>query len=92
VVVDNEGGPVPELPPSTRLIHNRENVGFARGPATRASPPPRGVRGARKPRHRGREGFFESLEKLFDENRRVGVVGPRIVDGEGTSSSRPARS
>jgi N-acetylglucosaminyl-diphospho-decaprenol L-rhamnosyltransferase len=29
------------------------------------------------------EGFFESLEKLFDENRKVGVAGPRIVDGEG---------
>jgi N-acetylglucosaminyl-diphospho-decaprenol L-rhamnosyltransferase len=28
-------------------------------------------------------GFFESLERCFDENPRAGVAGPRITDAEG---------
>jgi GT2 family glycosyltransferase len=83
VVVDNEGGPVPELPPSTRLIHNRENVGFARACNQGISASEGEYVVLVNPDTVVGKGFFESLEKLFDENRRVGVAGPRIVDGEG---------
>jgi N-acetylglucosaminyl-diphospho-decaprenol L-rhamnosyltransferase len=83
VIVDNEGGPAPELPPSTHLIRNRENAGFARACNQGISASNGEYVVLVNPDTVVEDGFFESLEKLFDENRRVGVAGPRIVDDEG---------
>jgi N-acetylglucosaminyl-diphospho-decaprenol L-rhamnosyltransferase len=83
VVVDNEGGAAPEIPRPVHLIHNSENVGFARACN-------QGIRASHgefvvfmNPDTVVEEGFFESLDKFFGENSRVGAVGPRIVDDEG---------
>lgn len=83
VIVDNEGGPAPEIPRPVRLIRNPENAGFARacnqgiaasgGEYVALINPDTIVEG----------GFFESLERFFGENPGAGVAGPRIVDGEG---------
>ena len=83
VVVDNDRGEPPEMPHPVRLIHNPENVGFARacnqgmevskGENVMFLNPDTVVEG----------GFFESLEEFLDENPRAGVVGPKIVGFEG---------
>jgi len=84
VVVDNDQeSAVPEIPHPVRLIHNPENVGFARacnqgivdseGEYVVLINPDSLVEG----------NFFEGLEEFFDQNPAAGVAGPRIVDGEG---------
>jgi N-acetylglucosaminyl-diphospho-decaprenol L-rhamnosyltransferase len=83
VVVDNDQEVPPELPHPVHLIHNPENVGFARAcnQGTYAS------RGENvmfiNPDTLVENGFFESLEEFLDENPKAGVVGPRIVGEEG---------
>ncbi len=84
VVVDNdqEREP-PEIPHPVRLIRNTENVGFARacnqgvlasdGEYVVLINPDTLVQG----------NFFESLKEFFEGNPGAGVVGPRILDGEG---------
>lgn len=83
VVVDNDQGAVPEIPPPVRLIRNPENVGFARACN-------QGILTSNgeyvvfiNPDTLVEEDFFESLRRFFDENLRAGVAGPRIVDAEG---------
>ncbi|MBA3472423.1 MAG: glycosyltransferase family 2 protein [Rubrobacter sp.] len=83
VVVDNDRKTVPEIPHPALLIHNPENVGFARacnqgilasdGEYVVLINPDTVVEGD----------FFQSLEKFFGENPKAGVAGPRIVDGKG---------
>ncbi len=84
VVVDNdqEREP-PEIPHPVHLIRNMENVGFARacnqgilasdGEYVVLINPDTLVEG----------NFFESLQEFFEGNPEAGVLGPRIVDGEG---------
>jgi GT2 family glycosyltransferase len=83
VVVDNGREAVPEIPHPMRLIHNPKNVGFAKACN-------QGVLASKgeyvvliNPDTLVEGGFFESLDKFFDENPKAGVAGPRIVDGEG---------
>ena len=83
VVVDNDQEAPPEIPHPVRLIHNPENVGFARAcnQGTYAS------RGENvmfiNPDTLVEDDFFESLEEFLAENPRAGMVGPRIVGEEG---------
>jgi len=82
-VVDNDDGPVPNLPPGVRLIENGENVGFARAHN-------RGVRAsggdcvvfANPDTLVGRD-FFENLAGFFGEHSEAGIAGPRIMDDSG---------
>jgi N-acetylglucosaminyl-diphospho-decaprenol L-rhamnosyltransferase len=83
VVVDNDRETPPEIPHPVRLIHNQENVGFARACN-------QGIDASRgenvmflNPDTVVEEGFFESLEEFLDENPRAGVAGPKIVGFEG---------
>lgn len=83
IVVDNDGGLAPEVPPSVRMIRNRTNVGFARACN-------RGISASKgdyllllNPDSLIERGFFESFEKFFKDNPKVGIVGPRIVDSWG---------
>ncbi len=83
VVVDNDQGTPPEMPYPARLIRNPENVGFARacnqGVAVSTGEYVLFI----NPDTLVKRGFFESLEKFFDENPKAGVAGPKVVDGEG---------
>ncbi len=84
VVVDNdqEREP-PEIPHPVRLMRNTANVGFARacnqgilasnGEYVVLINPDTLIEG----------NFFESLMEFFEGNPGAGVLGPRIVDGEG---------
>ena len=83
VVVDNDRGSAPEIPHPVRLIRNPENAGFARACNQGISVSNGEYVVLINPDAIVEEGFFESLEELFDENPRVGVAGPRIVDAEG---------
>ncbi|MBA2533478.1 MAG: glycosyltransferase family 2 protein [Rubrobacter sp.] len=84
VVVDNGQETPPEtMPHPVHLIRNPENVGFARACN-------QGVLASTgeyvtfiNPDTLVERGFFEGLEKVFDENPKAGVAGPRIVDAEG---------
>jgi N-acetylglucosaminyl-diphospho-decaprenol L-rhamnosyltransferase len=83
VVVDNDTEAVPTIPHPVRLIRNLENVGFAKACN-------QGVLASKgeyvlltNPDTLVERDFFESLDTFFDKNPRVGVAGPRIVDGEG---------
>ncbi|HEX2739329.1 MAG TPA: glycosyltransferase family 2 protein [Rubrobacter sp.] len=83
VVVDNDSVEPPELPPSVRLIRNKENVGFARAHN-------RGIAASKgeivvliNPDTVVEKDFFESLAEYFEENERVGIAGPKIIDSDG---------
>ncbi len=83
VVVNNDQGPIPEIPYPERLIRNPENVGFARACN-------QGVNVCRgenvifiNPDTLVGGNFFESLETFLDENPRAGVAAPRIVGVDG---------
>lgn len=83
VVVDNEGGPAPEIPYPARLIQNPSNVGFARacnsGIAESAGEfvilinPDTGAEG----------GLFQGLNRFLESRPGVGVVGPKVLDADG---------
>src|SRR5919107_3125750 len=84
VVVDNDQeSVVPEIPHPVRLIRNPENVGFARAcnQGTVASSGEHVV--FVNPDTLVEDGFFEGLERFFDENPRAGVVSPGIVGADG---------
>jgi GT2 family glycosyltransferase len=83
VVVDNDPGAPPEIPHPVRLIRNPENVGFARAcnQGTVASSGEHVV--FVNPDTLVEDGFFEGLERFFDENPRAGVVSPGIVGADG---------
>lgn len=83
VVVDNGQEAVPEIPHPVRLIHNPENVGFAKACNQGIAFSSGAYVTLINPDTVVDEGFFQSLERFFGENPRVGVAGPRIVDGEG---------
>jgi N-acetylglucosaminyl-diphospho-decaprenol L-rhamnosyltransferase len=83
VVVDNDSVEPPELPSFVRLIRNKQNVGFARAHN-------RGIVASTgdlvvliNPDTVVERDFFERLEGFFDENPKVGISGPRIVDSDG---------
>jgi N-acetylglucosaminyl-diphospho-decaprenol L-rhamnosyltransferase len=84
VIVDNDQeSAVPEIPHPVRLIRNPENVGFARACNQGVFASDGEYVVFINPDTLVEEGFFERLERFFDENPRAGIVGPRIVDAEG---------
>jgi N-acetylglucosaminyl-diphospho-decaprenol L-rhamnosyltransferase len=83
VVVDNGREVVPKVPHLVHLIHNPENVGFAKACNQGISASGGEYVVLINPDTVVEEDFFESLEKFFGENPRAGVAGPKIVDGEG---------
>ncbi len=83
VVVDNGMEAVPELPHPVRLVRNLENVGFARACNQGIAIASGEYVVLINPDTVVEEDFFESLEKVFGEYPKAGVIGPRIVDGEG---------
>jgi N-acetylglucosaminyl-diphospho-decaprenol L-rhamnosyltransferase len=83
VIVDNGWEKPPEIPRPLHLIRNPENVGFAKACN-------QGILASGgeyvvlvNPDTVVEENFFESLEDYFGENPKVGVAGPKVVDGEG---------
>ena len=83
IVVDNDGVQPPELPSSVRLIRNKENVGFARAHNRGIAASTGGIVVLINPDTVVGRDFFESLESFFEENPKVGIVGPRILNSEG---------
>jgi N-acetylglucosaminyl-diphospho-decaprenol L-rhamnosyltransferase len=83
VVVVNDQSTVPEIPYPVRLIRNPQNVGFTRA-CNQGIIASDGEYVALINNDTLLEGdFFEALERYLDENPRVGVAGPRVVDNEG---------
>jgi N-acetylglucosaminyl-diphospho-decaprenol L-rhamnosyltransferase len=83
VVVDNDCVEPPELPSGVRLIRNPENLGFARASN-------RGIAASSgelvvliNPDSRVEKGFFEKIEAYFEEDRSVGIAGPRVLEEDG---------
>jgi N-acetylglucosaminyl-diphospho-decaprenol L-rhamnosyltransferase len=83
VVVDNDQGAVPELPRPVRLIRNPTNTGFASACNIGIAASEGRLVVLINPDTLVERGFFEQLEDFFERNPEVGVVGPRIMDGEG---------
>jgi GT2 family glycosyltransferase len=83
IVVDNDSVKPPELPSSVRMIRNEKNVGFARAHN-------RGIAASTgdtvvliNPDTVVQRNFFDSLETFFEENPKVGIAGPKILDSKG---------
>jgi GT2 family glycosyltransferase len=83
VVVDNDSAEPPELPAGVRLIRNNENVGFARAHNRGIAASTGDIVILINPDTIVGEGFFRDLNAFLEENPRVGIVGPRILDSEG---------
>src|SRR5215212_4084329 len=83
VVLDNDSVQPPELPSGVRLIRNKENVGFARANNTGIAASSGDPIVLINPDTLVERDFFEPLKRFFEENPRVGIAGPRILDSEG---------
>ncbi len=83
IVVDNDSAQPPELPSGVRLIRNKQNVGFARAHNRGIAQSTGDLVVLINPDAVVERNFFEGLERFFDENPKVGVAGPRILDSEG---------
>ncbi|MGI9050630.1 MAG: glycosyltransferase family 2 protein [Rubrobacteraceae bacterium] len=84
LVVDNDQKPAPAtLPANTRLIRNKQNLGFARA-CNQGIAASRGeyVALINPDTLVGRD-FFEGAVSFFGERPEAGVAGPRILDGDG---------
>jgi hypothetical protein len=90
IVVDNassddSGAIVAEFAPQARLVRNEENVGFARGVnqglAVAASP----LVLIMNPDCRLVAGAFETLKQELGKRESTAVVGPRILDPDGSN-------
>src|SRR5829696_3814671 len=83
VVVDNDKVEPPELPSGMCLIRNKQNVGFARAHNRGIAASTGDIVVLINPDTVVERGFFEHLEEFFEEDPRVGIAGPRILDSEG---------
>jgi N-acetylglucosaminyl-diphospho-decaprenol L-rhamnosyltransferase len=83
IVVDNDSAEPPELPTLVRLIRNKENVGFARAHNSGVSQSTGDLVVIMNPDTIVEGDFFEGLEGIFDNNPKVGIAGPRILNSEG---------
>nr|MBA2443463.1 glycosyltransferase family 2 protein [Rubrobacter sp.] len=83
VVVDNDDGPVPEIPSSVSLIRNPSNVGFARACNAGISASAGEYVVLVNPDTTVERDFFERFEGFLGGNGDVGVAGPRVLDEDG---------
>jgi N-acetylglucosaminyl-diphospho-decaprenol L-rhamnosyltransferase len=83
IVVDNDSLEPPELPSSLRLIRNKENVGFARAHNRGIAASTGDIVVLINPDTLVEKPFFEILESFFEENPKVGIAGPKILDSNG---------
>ncbi len=83
VVVDNDSVKPPDLPPNVRLIRNKANVGFARAHNRGIAASTGDIVVLINPDTLVGKPFFESLEPFFEENPKVGIAGPKILDSKG---------
>ena len=84
IVVDNDRrAALPELPDGVRLIRNQQNLGFARACNEGIAASGGDLVVLLNPDALVRHDFFDDLEAFFESNRRAGIAGPRIVDGDG---------
>ena len=83
VVVDNDTVEPPELPSPVRLIRNKLNAGFARAHNRGIAASTGEIVVLINPDTVVERDFFEPLEGFFEENPKVGIAGPRIVDSDG---------
>ena len=82
-VVDNEGGPAPELPDKVVLIQNPTNEGFARACNQGIEASGGDCVVLINPDTLVEKDFFDLLEGFFDSEPEAGIAGPRIVDADG---------
>lgn len=83
VVVDNEGGPAPKLPPRTRLIRNPENLGFAHACNQGIAATGGEYVVLINPDTLVEKDFFDDFEAFFAANPGTGIAGPRVIDADG---------
>lgn len=83
VVVDNEYGAAPELPPRSRLIQNPENLGFAHACNQGIAATDGEYVVLINPDTLVEKDFFDLCETFFDEYTEAGIAGPRILDPYG---------
>jgi GT2 family glycosyltransferase len=84
LVVDNDRPEPPEIPYAVRVIRNLENAGVARAWNQGISASTGETVVLINPDCIVGEGFFELMEAFFEENASAGMVGPRILDDDGT--------
>jgi N-acetylglucosaminyl-diphospho-decaprenol L-rhamnosyltransferase len=84
VIVDNDITEPPEVPHPARLIRNPENFGFARACNQGISASTGDLLILVNPDTIVKDDFFRRLRVFFEENPAVGVVGPRILNPDGT--------
>lgn len=84
LVVDNEGGTAPKLPRQTRLIQNPDNLGFARACNAGISYSDGKFIVLINPDATVREDFFTRLECFLHRSPETGVIGPKVLDGDGS--------
>lgn len=84
LVVDNEGGKAPELPHGTRLIQNPENLGFARACNVGISESGGDFVILVNPDATVERDFFTRLEGFLRRSPEAGVMGPKVLDGDGS--------
>jgi GT2 family glycosyltransferase len=84
IVVDNDQEPPPELPAGVTLIRNPENLGFARAAN-------QGITAASgetivlvNPDSLVEPDFFEKTSSFLEDHPSTGILGPRILDADGT--------
>ena len=83
VVVDNDTGGVPDLPPDVRLVRSGENLGLTKA-WNRVIPETSGdLVVLLNPDTVVEEDFFVRTEGFFGEEASAGVAGPRILDAGG---------
>jgi N-acetylglucosaminyl-diphospho-decaprenol L-rhamnosyltransferase len=83
IVVDNDSVEPPELPDRVRLIRNKENVGFARANNRGMAASTGEIVVLVNPDTVVERDFFDGLERFFEDDPRVGIAGPRILDSDG---------
>jgi N-acetylglucosaminyl-diphospho-decaprenol L-rhamnosyltransferase len=83
VIVDNDTPEPPELPHPARVIHNEQNLGFARACNQGISASEGDLVVLINPDALVEKDFFRRLEAFFEESPAVGVAGPRVLDADG---------
>jgi len=84
VIVDNDCAEPPGFPFPARLIRNPENVGFAKACNQGISASTGDLVLLINPDTVVNDDFFEEVGKFFEDNRSIGIAGPRVLDPGGT--------